>query len=126
LGTIPPLPLVTNINNVNYYNGFIAFAFAGYGVDRNTGIFWEPGIFSSFLILALVFVILDSPVKRKRFSVAIDVILFAIGIVTTNSTAGYLLFFLCFDSIFFPKSVYNSWNGCRSYGRIGTFLCHVN
>ena len=100
-GTIPPLPLVTNINNVNYYNGFIAFAFAGYGIDRNTGIFWEPGIFSSFLILALVFVILDSPVKRKRFSVAIDVVLFAIGIVTTNSTAGYLLFFLVLTLFFF-------------------------
>ncbi len=63
----------------------------GYKVEvpRNSGPFWEPGLFSCFLFLALTFNI----VRNKSFFNKKNVI-FLITIFTTQSTTAYLAIFV--------------------------------
>lgn len=88
------LPTFTNVNDVEYYNGLIYFAiksFNGYdvtGLYRNIGCFWEPGIFATFILIAIIFEILI----KKNFSIS-NLFLFVIGLLTTNSTFAYLMLF---------------------------------
>lgn len=63
------------------------------GVLRNSGLFWEPGAYSGFLIIALLFNIVQSE-KLWNWGNFI----FIITIVSTFSTAGYIALFL---TIFF-------------------------
>lgn len=79
------LPIVENINGATYYNGVVFFLFKKYGTDRNLGIFWEPGLFASFLIIAII---LES-LKKKQSK--INIMIYFIGIVSTKSTFAYLI-----------------------------------
>lgn len=80
-----PLSTITNTNGVNYLNGYIYFIME-HVPERNTGIFWEPGIFSSFIIISLVLEISFKKKINKK-----NVLLFALTLLTTLSTAGYFL-----------------------------------
>lgn len=80
------LPIVENINGMKYYNGIVFFLLDGVIMDRNTGIFWEPGIFSTFIIFALIF-----EIGFKDKSSLINILIFIIGILTTQSTSGYFM-----------------------------------
>lgn len=80
-----PLPIIENVNKATYYNGYIVFLFKKYGINRNLGIFWEPGVFSTYLI----FSILLESLKNKPSK--INIILFLIGIWSTKSTYGYFI-----------------------------------
>ncbi len=80
------LPKVTNYNNVEYgtmyiYNVILAVP------ERNCGMFWEPGIFATYLTFSLVFEIL---LKKEKASI-FRIIVFSWGMITTNSSAGFLL-----------------------------------
>ena len=56
---------------------------------RNSGPFWEPGAFSGFLIVALIFnLLIEQKIKTKKN------ILFILAIITTFSTTGYIAMFL--------------------------------
>ena len=86
------LPKVVNVNGVEYYNAIIYFAPSkGFGIDRNIGCFWEPGVFSTFIIIALIFEI----ALKKRTSVR-NVIIFIVGLLSTQSTSGYLMILFLF------------------------------
>lgn len=50
---------------------------------RNYGPFWEPGVYSIYLTLAILFVLVE---KKK---ITTKIIILTIGVVTTFSTAGY-------------------------------------
>lgn len=59
-------------------------------IARNCGMFWEPGAFSGYLILALVFVAL----KNRKFQIgpySKEVVIIFIGVLTTMSTTGFLI-----------------------------------
>lgn len=56
--------------------------------ERNAGPFWEPGVFQIFISIALVFTLLFLNQGRKRMRYQI---VFIITMLTTVSTAGYLL-----------------------------------
>lgn len=57
--------------------------------DRNSGMFWEPGAFAGFLILALFFLVRDGQsVRNKRGLVLV------VALLTTQSTTGYLAFMI--------------------------------
>ncbi len=72
-----------NILIYNFMNYYFAY-------NRNSGPFWEPGMFSVFLNIALFFNIIKT---NKLFSV--KNFIFILTILTTFSTAGYIgLFFL--------------------------------
>jgi hypothetical protein len=59
-------------------------------IMRNPGMFWEPGAFSGYLILALVFIAL----KNRKFQIGPytkEVFWILFGIFTTMSTTGFLV-----------------------------------
>jgi hypothetical protein len=58
---------------------------------RNPGMFWEPGAFAGYLILALLFIIL----RNKKFQLGRykkEVFGITVGILTSLSTTGYIIF----------------------------------
>ena len=67
---------------------YILITFNQYEHLRNSGPFWEPGAFTVFLNIALMFNII---VNHKLFDK--KNVLFIIAIITTLSTAGYLALF---------------------------------
>lgn len=83
--------------NILIYN-FMDFA---YSYNRNSGPFWEPGMFAVFLNIALFFNLIKF---KKLFS--FKNIVFIITIITTFSTTGYLSMFFIFISynIFYSSS----------------------
>lgn len=86
------LPIMNSANNVSYGVGYIFF-YITYIPQRNCGIFWEPGIFASFLTIAIIFETMYKKDKKSIFRV----LLFIITIITTKSTAAYgLLLFVFF------------------------------
>lgn len=58
-------------------------------VYRNYGPFWEPGVFQLYLLLGIMFSLFG--VKKIKIK---ESIIFSITILTTFSTAGYILLFL--------------------------------
>lgn len=83
------IPMVINSNDAVYYNGFVFFFLqetAGIS-ERVLGIFWEPGLFASFIIFSLI---LEIIFKEKKLSIA-TVILFIITLLLTKSTAGIMM-----------------------------------
>ena len=79
------LPIITNVNSIDYYCGYL-FYIIYHAPERNIGIFWEPGIFASFLIIALVF---EVSIKKKINKV--NFFIFSFTILTTFSTSGIFL-----------------------------------
>lgn len=83
------LPHIKNLNDVEYSFGIIFSSIISIP-ERNCAIFWEPGLFATFLIYALVFEIIF-----KQGKVSINrILIFSIGIITAHSSAGYILFIL--------------------------------
>ena len=58
-------------------------------MHRNAGMFWEPGAFAGYLVLALLFLHLDRLTFRRRTRILYTVLLFA-ALATTQSTTGYI------------------------------------
>ena len=92
------LPSVRNINNVTYGMG-IVFNYIKLLPERNCGIFWEPGIFASYLALAIVFECITETESVNKFRI----ILFIVTIITTTSSAGYVLLVLSLGVILLRK-----------------------
>ena len=86
-----------SVNDISYRS--ILDLYFGYVVDvkRNSGPFWEPGIYSLVLIIGIVFELL----MKKRTNI-IYVLVFAVTIVTTLSTSGIILL-VCTMPLFFAK-----------------------
>lgn len=80
------LPSVTNINGVEYGVGII-FNYIKALPERNCGFFWEPGIFASYLALAIAF---ESIINSNSIS-WFRILVFVVSIITTTSSAGYVL-----------------------------------
>lgn len=88
-GLLPELPVLTNHNDVEYGAGII-FNYILLTPERNCGMFWEPGLFATHLTIATVFEILR-PQKTSFWRI----LLFSVCIFTANSSAGFVLWFLC-------------------------------
>lgn len=87
-GFVPPLPRLKNVNGVHYRTiGLASYIDEPYLSERaSLGVFWEQGVFASFLIIALY---LELHFKESpRLS---RVVLFTAALFTTGSTAGYIL-----------------------------------
>lgn len=87
------LPVFSNANGVEYYNGFIFFAIKSFqvygnsGINRNIGPFWEPGLFATFILLGIILELW----KKEKTSI-FTILIFIIALLTTKSTFGYLMF----------------------------------
>ncbi|MDD3107333.1 MAG: hypothetical protein PHP65_06015 [Bacilli bacterium] len=76
-------PMLSN-NGIMYNQGFLFFSLMD--PSRNIGVFWEPGVFSSFLIIGIFFQIVFS----KKIS-KICILIYTLTLLSTKSTAGYVL-----------------------------------
>jgi hypothetical protein len=79
------MPIAVNTNGVIYHIG-ILFNYYDYNQSRNMSLFWEPSIFSSFIIMALIYEI----IYNKKSSI-LRIILFTLGLLSTGSSGGFLL-----------------------------------
>lgn len=86
-------------NGYNYYMNLLyiyrnlSASVDMYGINvRNQGIFWEPGAYQGYLIIALLPLMCKYDLKEKKNKVRIGIL--AITILTTQSTSGYLLLLL--------------------------------
>lgn len=64
--------------------------FPGEVLARNSGMFWEPGAFSGYLILTLLFIVL----KNRKFQIGPykkEIIWVFVAILTTMSTTGFII-----------------------------------
>lgn len=88
IGVDFPLPLLENVNGVHYKTLLVASYYVEPYIPTNfsMGFFWECGIFASYLLFAIVAELL---VKRKLSKLRL--IILAVALLTTGSTAGYLL-----------------------------------
>jgi hypothetical protein len=73
-----------NIKEVEYVNLFIYVHFVT--MFRNTGIFREPGVFMIYLNVAIIFQLFVKNRSNKKY-----LIVFIIAILTTLSTAGFIV-----------------------------------
>jgi hypothetical protein len=91
-GISPPFERVVNANGAVYANGYVVFLlFSGDAVlPRSMSIFWEPGLYASFLTFAMIFELCFRNARPRRISL----ILFTAGILISMSTAGYFLLIL--------------------------------
>ncbi len=89
-GALAILPRMSNFNGTTYCVGLI-FNYIVTLPERNCGMFWEPGLFATALVYALLFELLFKEDAPKPFRV----ILFSACIFSANSTAGYVLWILC-------------------------------
>lgn len=92
------LPVFTNINDVSYGVG-IVFNYLIQNPERNCAIFWEPGIFASYISIALFLHILSDEKKNRK----IKFFVFLLGIISAHSSAGYVLCLMCLLLLFYKK-----------------------
>lgn len=70
-----------------------------YYVDRNSGIFWEPGAFQIFLNTSVYLAIIQNQLSKKRL------LIFLLTILTMGSSTGMLVFgLLC--AVYFSRTKY--------------------
>ena len=91
---------VSGRSTVFYNYFFLTFQFSQ---NRMQGIFWEPGMLATFLLLALSFEILFRRKIRPLF-----VVVFITGLLLTFSTFGYVCLVIVLI-IFVNKKVRNIW-----------------
>lgn len=103
----------------NYF--FLSFQF---GEKRMQGVFWEPGLFATFLLLALSFEIMFRKKIRKLFF-----FVFLIGLILTFSTFGYICLVLVLV-LLVNKKVERFWLAGLLYfilfGSVVSFLVFSN
>lgn len=106
IGTILPqmfteawLQNTTN-NGVSFYLYFLPQEITSWGVIRNCGPFFEPGLFASYLNIALIL-----NISRNRNFISFCNLILIIAILTTLSSAGYItLVLIVLYSMAFSKS----------------------
>lgn len=73
------------------YSFFYTWGWNGTIFQRNSGVFWEPGAFQGFIILAMLMLLYESDktiVQNRK----LKFLVFAVTLLTTQSSTGYILF----------------------------------
>lgn len=60
-------------------------------LNRNSGIFWEPGAYQGFLNIAFIMILLYKDMFKR---VKLKLVILGITIITVQSTTGYIIFIL--------------------------------
>lgn len=83
---LAPLPVITNVNGVEYKFAAFFISFDGFLQYRNTGVFWEPGIFATMIFAALV-----ADLYSSNKANALRTAVFLIALISTFSGAALIL-----------------------------------
>lgn len=81
----------------NYYDLFIVTTRSS---DRACGVFWEPGVFSSMIVISMLF---EYYISKNKITVS-GLLLYILGIYITKSAAGYLLLFIVLFGLVWQKT----------------------
>lgn len=93
------LPQKTNANGITYSVGYV-YNYLTAEPIRNCGPFWEPGIFASWIVLAILFLGNKELFPNRR----IPLVILVLGVLSTYSAAGYLVLFV----VLLLRLVYNT------------------
>jgi len=74
------------------------YMFSGWAPERNCGFMWEPGGYASILIIAMLHRLITN-----NFTIDKMIIVFTISLITTFSTAGYLVLFILIIAFYIKK-----------------------
>ena len=80
---------------------------------RNFGIFWEPGAYQGYLNLALMFLLFSVSRKKdvtRESKYKFKVLTLVLGVLSTQSTAGYFVLLLIFIAYYFRNVDKNKIN----------------
>ena len=94
---------VSNFPTINEYKDLIIIT--GRTANRACGVFWEPGVFASMIIISML---LEYYIGKRKITI-FGIALYALGIYITKSTAGYLLLFIVLFGLIWQK-FFNSRN----------------
>ena len=91
-------PSLTNSNGIVYKFSYL-YVFRPDLVFRNHCIFWEPGLFATMLIIAMLYIVIklkyNKTVGNKSVVISVvQLVLFSWALYTTNSSAGIILFMM--------------------------------
>lgn len=86
---LPFITMDSAMEGVSYKIGFV-YNYLPYQKDRNCGVFWEPGLFSTHLVIAYLLTMKNKPNGALLYKV-----IFILTVLTTKSSAGYCLILLC-------------------------------
>lgn len=105
LNTLGYLPFFNSYKSINIYtyNTIYLFNWIDGLIDRNCGIFWEPGIFASFIVMAMQFELFGN--RRKNY-----IFIFILTLITCNSSAGFLLLLILIIELIMLKKKKNPNN----------------
>lgn len=103
--TLSLFPTFKNVKEVPFKfcvfsNAYVSRDYTFIGYYRNYSIFREPGVYQIFLLLALLMLFFLNPKTRNKY---FKIVVITVAVVTTFSTAGYIvlaleyLIFLLFD-----------------------------
>lgn len=89
--TMLPYQTISNDGSIKYLSPVHTFFYEiNESFIRNSGLFWEPGAFSAYITLALIFLGIERKnLFRKEY--AKHLIVFVITLLTTLSTSGYVV-----------------------------------
>ena len=82
--------IVNSVNNI-FYNFGIAFVLKSEYYIRNFSFFREPGVYQTFIVLALVFLLFCKNLEENKIKKIGSSLLFIITIVSTFSTTGIVI-----------------------------------
>lgn len=104
-------------------------------LPRNSGMFWEPGAFQGFIILAVLMILFHKDdIKNRR----IKIIVLILTLLTTKSTTGYVIFLMV--CVIFWHDITNVFNNVKKQTRnkslkrlfigllaiVGMYICIVS
>ncbi|MBC7488700.1 MAG: O-antigen ligase family protein [Glaciimonas sp.] len=74
-------------NSIDFHIGVFNLRDEYDGIIRNMSMFWEPGAFAGYLVLALLFLIRDG---KSTFRLSRQGLVLIVALLSTQSTTGYL------------------------------------
>lgn len=101
-------PRIQNYNGETYISGIffsnLIYEYVG-TTDRLQGVFWEPGLFATYLNMAILFCSKD---MMSKFKYVGCIALFSICLIMTKSGAGLMLLPICFCVKYLIDNRHNS------------------
>lgn len=88
------------------YRSFLIFNIITTAPNRNSGAFWEPGMYQGFLNFALLILATQTHIKKTDY-IRAAIIVWAI--ITTYSTTGYLVL-MCIAVLYLYKRIHNKFD----------------
>ena len=112
------LPQISTDQGIKYYYTGLSGLLV-HTPYRNCSIFWEPGIFSTYLIIALL---INSKILKNKLFGYVNII-FIVALITTLSTFGLIMMVFTLFFLFLDKSTINYKN--KLYKYLTNFLVSI-